>query len=256
MITPGLVSVTFRDRPAEEVAALARDAGLRAIEWSGDAHLPRGDIGRAHELAALSSETGLRIAGFGSYYRVGHSEADGYGFETVLDEAVALGAPAIRVWAGTRGSAEADEPYRAVVARESRRIADLAASRGIRIVFEWHAETLTDTAASALRLLQDTDHPNVRTLWQPHNGVEAPDNLAGLRAVLPWVQYLHVFHWWPTHHDRLPLADGEDRCLPYLDAAATCGRDLCALLEFVPDDSLDSFHRDAAVLRAWCEQVG
>jgi 3-dehydroshikimate dehydratase len=256
MITPGLVSVTFRDRPAEEVAALARDAGLGAIEWSGDVHLPRGDVGRARELAALSSETGLRIAGFGSYYRVGRSEADGYGFETVLAEAVALGAPAIRVWAGTRGSADADQADRAVVARESRRIADLAASRGIRIVFEWHAETLTDTAASALRLLQDTDHPNVGTLWQPHNGVGAPDNLTGLRKVLPWIHYLHVFHWWPTHHDRLPLAHGEDRWLPFLHAAKTCGHDLYALLEFVPDDSPDALRRDAAVLRAWCEQVG
>lgn len=255
MIIPGLVSVTFRDRPPVEVVAMAREAGLQAIEWSGDAHLPRGDTARARELAALCADAEIAIAGFGSYYRLCHSEEDGYPFDVALADASAMGAPAIRVWAGARASADADDAYRDAVARESHRIADLSAARHIRVAYEFHAETLTDTDESALALLQSVNHPNLGTLWQPHNGIEPETNLTGLRRLLPYVDYLHVFHWWPTHHDRLPLADGKASWIPYLQTASSTGHHLYALLEFVPNDCPDALHRDAATLQAWCSRM-
>ena len=40
---PGLCSVTMRQLGVEEVAKLAAESGLRAIEWGGDIHVPPGD---------------------------------------------------------------------------------------------------------------------------------------------------------------------------------------------------------------------
>src|SRR6187549_164575 len=96
--TCGLVSVTFRQLPPREIVDLARRAELGGIEWGGDVHVPAGDAGRAREVRAMTEDAGLSIVAYGSYYRAG--EEDEAAFAPVLDSACALGAPAIRIWAG------------------------------------------------------------------------------------------------------------------------------------------------------------
>jgi 3-dehydroshikimate dehydratase len=247
MISTGLVSVTFRALPPEEIISLVRRAGLQAIEWGGDVHAPPGDPGRAARIRGQTEDAGLEVSAYGSYYRVGKSDLP---FESVLDTAAALGAPAIRVWAGTSGSSETDERGRALVVEESRRIATLAQERNIAISYEFHGGTLTDTAESAAALLAEADHPNLFTFWQPPNGMEFEDCLAGLRLVLPRVSNVHVFHWWPTHADRFPLADGAALWSEYLRVLGGTGRARFASLEFVPGDSTEVFLEEAGTLRA------
>ena len=150
MFLPGLVSITFRQLSVEEIIALVTQAGLAAVEWGGDVHAPHGDETRARTVARLGADAGLDAAAYGSYYRVGHPETGP--FEAVLASAVALGAPQIRVWPGNQGSDSADEAYFQTVVEDSRRIADLAQAEGVGIVYEFHADTLTDTNAAALRL--------------------------------------------------------------------------------------------------------
>ena len=41
-ILAGVCSVTFRALSVEEVAQLAASAGVQAIEWGGDVHVPPG----------------------------------------------------------------------------------------------------------------------------------------------------------------------------------------------------------------------
>jgi 3-dehydroshikimate dehydratase len=137
------------------------------------------------------------------------------------------------------------------VVEDSRRIADLAADAGIPIVYEFHRNTLTDTNAAARRLLESVDHPNVRSYWQPPRGYSIDENLAGLDAVLPWLAGLHVFNWDRTTFARLPLADAAGDWTQYLSKAATTGRDMYALIEFVRYDSPERFLADAATLRQW-----
>ena len=88
-------------------------------------------------------------------------------FAQSLASAEALGAPTLRIWAGTKPSAEADAAYRAKLAGEAAMLAGMAAGKGIKLAFEWHRDTLTDTNESALRLLSDAGHPNLYCLWQP-----------------------------------------------------------------------------------------
>ena len=244
MISPGLVSITFRKLAVTDIIALVRQAQLAGIEWGGDVHVPPGNATLARHVRQQTLDAGLAVAAYGSYYRVGENQP----FEPVLESAIALGAPTIRVWPGGLASDKADVTYRQRVVEDSRRIADLAGKAGISISYEYHAGTLTDTDASAQQLLRAVDHPNVFTLWQPHNGAAFEANLAGLRGVLPRVSNVHVFHWWPDATVRLPLADGAERWRKYL--AALTGKHW-VLLEFVAGDDPDNFLRDAATLRSW-----
>ncbi|MCE9615023.1 MAG: sugar phosphate isomerase/epimerase [Lentisphaerae bacterium] len=251
MILPGLVSITFRALPVPAIVDLARSAGLAGIEWGGDVHVPHGNLAAARDAATCTARAGLRVAAYGSYYRVGSSEERGMTFASVLESAVALGAPLIRVWAGDRGSTGAAVTHWQHVIDDSRRIGDLAAARGLRIVFEFHGATLTDTHPSALRLLQSVNHPAVFTYWQPPAGIPREEAQAGLRALLPWVRGLHVYHWSPTHEERHPLAEGADGWSRVLHDAREAGHDMYALLEYVRDDDPRQLAPDAATLRRW-----
>lgn len=254
MLSTGLVSITFRQLDPAPIINLVRQAGLDAIEWGGDIHVPHSDTTRADEVRHMTEEAGLRTAAYGSYYRVGHSEDDGLSFEQELDTAIHLGAPLIRVWPGTLGSAAADDAYRQHIANESCRIAELAAQAGIAVAYEFHGGTLTDTAVSARALLEAVAHPNLKALWQPGGEDLVSARLDGLHHVLPWLTNIHVFHWARRSDgsmSRLPLAEGEAAWREYFAAISKTGRDHCAMIEFVQDNEPEQFLRDAAVLREW-----
>jgi sugar phosphate isomerase/epimerase len=253
---PGLVSVTFRGLPPREIVDLVRRVRLAGIEWGGDIHVPHGDIGRAIEVGAMTRDAGLAVAAYGSYYHVGESEGEGLEFARVLETAVALGAPLIRVWAGRRGSADADPAYRDRVAAAARRVGAVAAAAGVRVAFEFHSGTLTDSTDSAVELMAATTEAGLLTYWQPPVGWTHADHLDSLARLLPHLAHLHVFHWLHTW-ERRPLAEGARPWLALLRAAAAApgGGPRWALLEFVRDDNPAQLAEDAAVLTEWMAQV-
>jgi 3-dehydroshikimate dehydratase len=259
MIRGGLVSITFRTLSPRAIIDLVTHADLAGIEWGGDVHVLHGEIRLAHEVARMTQEAGLLVAAYGSYNRVGVSEADGLAFERVLEGAVALGAPTVRVWAGNRGSAEADQAYRAAVVDDARRIAVLAHAAGITVSFEYHRNTLTDTNASAHRLLEEVGHPNVRTYWQPPVAIPPAECLEGLDAVSGYLSNAHVFQWAATSAtaaaDRRPLAEGVEVWRQYLERIAATDRDHFAMIEFVRDDAPEQFLTDALVLSGWLAEL-
>lgn len=244
----GLVSISFRKlSPGEVINEVAR-AGQHGIEWGGDSHVPHGDTSAADTVGRQTRDAGLDVAAYGSYYRLAETK-DNPDFQAVLDAALALRAPTIRVWAGKRGSADADDTYRRAVEEDARRICALAAPHNIRIAFEYHGGTLTDSIDSSVALLRALPLDNLDTLWQPPNG--QPEDICeqSLRAVLPRVSNVHVFHWGPGGWgDRYPLADGRKRWKRYFHILAEAPQPRWALMEFVKDDSLDQYHRDARVL--------
>ena len=255
-LLPGLLSVTFRKRSADAVIALAADAGLSAIEWGGDVHVPHGDLATAAEVKRRCDDRGLAVSAYGSYLRAG--EAGGPSVEAVMDTAVALGAPTVRVWAGGRGST--DTPDRRPVTDALVACCDAAAGRGLTVSTEFHGGTLTDTAESTAALIAAVARPNLRTFWQPPEGMDTVDAMTGLTTVAPHVSNAHVFHWWPDGQTRLPLADGGNRWPLYLTAlaalAALAGETRYASLEFIRGDDPDQFRRDAATLKRWLAGLG
>jgi 3-dehydroshikimate dehydratase len=257
MIRSGLVSITFRQLSPAEIVARAAQAGLEAIEWGGDVHVPHGDVDAARTVRRTTEEAGLQVAAYGAYYRVGHEEP--CPFADVLESAVALGAPLVRVWAGKQGSDTADDAYRARVVEDSKQIAELAAEAGLDVAYEFHGGTLTDTGASARQLLEAVDHPQMGTYWQPPNWATTEQALETLEAILPWLRNIHVFSWRRAQLGqkitRLPLAEGEAAWMRYLPVIASTGRDGYAEIEFVHDDAPASLREDAATLVQWLSRV-
>jgi sugar phosphate isomerase/epimerase len=252
MILPGLVSVTFRQLDPGEIIALAREAGLRGIMWGCDVHVKAGQPALAREIGRMTLDAGLEIEGLGSYYRAGSDQSD-TSFERELENALAVGAPRIRVWAGVKGSGVATARDRDAVAEDLRRCDELARAAGVQVALEFHGDTLTDTAESAAALFRELSGTGVRLYWQPPNGLAKAEALAGLRLVLPWVDNVHVFHWLMQdgHQIRRPLSEGTPVWLDYLRVLEEAGRPRWAMLEFVADDSPTQLLDDARQLRRW-----
>lgn len=249
MIRPGLCSVTFRGLEVDRVVELAADAGLACIEWAGDAHVLPGDTDAAHRARELTEQAGLAVASYGSYLRFeGTDEEFSAALEGVIASARGLGAPRIRVWAGSRGSADVGEQDRAALVHRIQEFAEGAAAHGIDVGLEFHGSTLTDEIGSTLRLLEEVGRGTVLSYWQPHQGMPAADALETLRQVLPHTSTIHVFSWWPTH-ERLPLAERADLWREVFGVLSVEGSDRDALLEFIPGDDPAVLAREAATLR-------
>ena len=240
---PGVVSATFRDKPADELIRLAVENHLEAIEWSENAHVQMNDPEGARALCERTRAAGLHIAAYGSYYRLGEYEDPAETFRKSLVSAAAMGAPVMRVWAGTKASADADEAYRQKLAQEAHMIAQLAQEAGVKVAFEWHKNTLTDTNESAMQLLADAGHANLYCLWQPTVALSPAQRVEGIQLLGDRLVNMHVYSW--PDGKRGPLNAAEWKL--YLDAAQ-CGGSHCALMEFVRDNTEEQFASDAKTL--------
>ncbi|MDX8044574.1 TIM barrel protein [Gracilibacillus sp. S3-1-1] len=250
----GLCSVTFREKSPLQIIRLAKKAGLEAIEWGADVHVIPEDDQLAETIGEQTREEGLVVSSYGSYYRLADYSGNEYDFTSILQTAQKLGAPAIRVWAGMRASADADPCYVQKVIEDARRIADLAADEGITVHLEYHEHTLTDTKESARKLMEKIDHPNLFLYWQPQNDVSVQERLASIELLKSWLTNIHVFHWY-SFADRLELKQGEEEWLTYLQAINQNGANRYLLMEFVKGDDETEFLRDAQILHKWREML-
>ena len=252
VIVPGLCSVTMRHLGIEEVARLAAEAGLRAIEWGGDVHVPPGDVAAAARVRAASEAAGVTCASYGSYLL-----ADGDGApETVarvLDTAVELGASNVRVWTpfGVEpGSRRTNEVVDALGA-----VSTAAADRDLTVGIEFHGSTLTATLASVAALLDAVGAANLSSYWQPPYWLPArsvADDVREVEALSPRLSHVHVYEW--VGEERRPLAEGAGRWRAVFEALGTGAAPdrptpRVALLEFVAEDDPVALLRDARTLR-------
>jgi 3-dehydroshikimate dehydratase len=243
VIRRGLCSVTLRHLPVEEVVAVAASAGLAAVEWGADVHVPPGDERAAEAARSACAGAGLAVASYGSYHRAGDDAQKD--FDVVLATAGRLGAPRIRIWAGATPSREAGPRRRAAVADAARRTVERAGESGIQVALEYHGGTLTDDPASTLVLLEAVDP--LRTYWQPAQDLPDDAALAELRQVLPRLAALHVFSWWPGS-ERRPLEARADLWRGAFGLAGSRAEDVDALLEFVPGDDPATVAREARTM--------
>lgn len=255
----GLCSITFRQLTCRQLVDLVKQAGLDAIEWGGDVHVPPGNIAAAREAKKLTLDAGLTVSSYGSYYKVIDEKGAVQDSRPVLDSTLALGADTIRIWAGGKGSDVVDAGYRRRLVEACRLAVQAAADEGIRVAFEFHNHTLTDTNESAALLLHELNHPNAYLYWQPmYWGPELSVRIQGLRMLHEKVLNFHVFHWrydssksnWAEAVDRRPLHEGAPDWEKYLSVPLP-EKERFALIEFVRGDSAEQFLKDACTLKRW-----
>jgi 3-dehydroshikimate dehydratase len=252
---PGLCTVSFRSLPVDRVVALAASAGVTALEWGGDVHVPHSDLDAARRAAELSADAGLEVVSYGSYLFL--DDGAGAHIDRVFDTAQELGAPGVRVWAAHGVEPGAPAAQVATVVGAARRAASAAQERGLHLTLEFHAGTLTATAASARALLDEVASPVLFTAWQPPywSSRDPADEDADIALLAPRLSHVHVYDW-DTDGTRHPLARSADRWGRRLQVAAASGDDAeaggvprSALIEFVPDDDPAALAAEVAVLR-------
>ena len=244
----GLVSITFRQKSTEEIIDLAQKNRLDGIEWGSDVHVPVGNLENARAVGNETRAAKLEVVAYGSYYRAGAENE--FQFYQVLETAVALGAPAIRVWAGNKGTERTTEKEWQTVAEDLHRIGELADRENVQVHLEYHDATLTDSAENTMNLLKAVDHPNLFTYWQPSVGIFTDARLASIGQVAPRLANVHVFNW--DFIFRLPLVVGRNQWQRFIDKIDSIQSEYLSdryfMLEFVKDDDETQFKKDAQVL--------
>lgn len=240
----GLVSISFRSHTPEEILAAVKDAGLSAVEWGGDVHVPHGDKAAAKRIKALSDSFGISIPEYGSYYAIGKSDPEL--FDAVLATAKELGTDIIRVWAGQGKPSDtySREEYEAAVA-DAKRICDL--SGDITVALECHPNTLTDEYHTAHRFITDVGRENLKMFWQPNQHRPLEYNIDSIRALLPYIVSVHVFSW--RRKEKFPLAALEIDWLEYIKLLS--GKSINYMLEFMHDGNIETLKETAKVLNSW-----
>ena len=246
-LKPGLVSVTFRKLSVADIIALCAEAGLGAIEWGGDVHVP--DVDTARKTADLMRVNGMETVSYGSYYRAGTGED----FTPALNAAVALNAPNIRIWAGDKNPDEADATYRAAVVADIRNACDMADKFNVSVSVEYHGNTLTNTQESAVLLLGQVSRTNFYSYWQPLGNTTREENIKNIGQLRALNKLSNIHAYYTAGGERKPFADGRALWADYFKAAEPhCGY---ALLEFVMDDDPRQFIRDASALINVLDQI-
>jgi copper chaperone CopZ/sugar phosphate isomerase/epimerase len=255
---PGLVSISFRKYGVKEIVGAAAKAGLKAVEWGGDVHVPPGDVRAAAETGRLTREAGLFVPSYGSYYRItGEAAAAGSvpdEFKKVCESALALEAGIVRVWGGTRSPDKYTPDEFGAICAEADMIGEYTGRNGLKVALECHNYTVTEDYGSALRFIDGTGNGNVYLYWQPNQFRPFGYNIDSARAMNPHVLSVHVFNW--NASSRFPLRDGKKEWEAYLGILSRepwpSGVDSRGLmLEFMHDDRIETLPETAATLREW-----
>ena len=243
---PGVVSATFKKTSltVDDILALMKECGLRTVEWSENVHVFPSDLTGAELLGRKTRDAGFSVAAYGSYYRIAGREHVDADFAESLAAANALGAPVIRIWAGEKPSAEVSEEEVYRMAREADEAADMAAAQNIKVAFEWHKNTLTDTNESAAKLMSFANNDNLYCLWQPTVALSPRERVEGIQMLQKRLLNFHVYSW--PDGKRGPLNEAE--WYLYFSAAEQMGGTHAAMLEFVKDDAVEQFRQDAGRL--------
>ena len=246
----GLTSVTFRDKDYETILDYCVKSGISCIEWGSDVHVPENDLEKAEKVRRASAEAGIRICSYGSYYKIGENENGVDAFLPYLEAAVALGAPIIRLWAGKVGSQAATQEYYERAVKETRLLCDLAAEWGITLATEFHINTLTDNADSAIRFYRDVNRENFGLYYQYSVLYSFEDNIVTLEKMLPYVRMIHVFYN-EVRFVRMSLEEG--RGIEFWTRIINLLREhsvrIDLLFEFLKDSSPEGLQREAEIMR-------
>ncbi len=248
MIRLGLCSVTFRDREVHEVIEIARAEGLKGIEWGGDVHVPAGASPLlVRKIREDTHRAGLAIPSYGSYFNALEEPPGDFG--RVLETARLLGAGTIRIWAGWVSPGRLSREQLGRLAATARQVAEMGASHGIKVAFEYHDNTPTHGAEAALRLLKAAGHPNLYSYFQPLHPNDLNQTLADFARIRPRLAHVHVQN--NDGEDNCDLAEYAPMWRELVRGLRAMDFDRFALFEFNQGNTVEQLRRDAALIRGF-----
>ena len=242
MYKTGLVSISFRSIEALVLLDKVKNAELECIEWGSDVHAPKDDIAKLEMLAKKQKELGINCSSYGTYFRF--MKDDPEELHDYIKAAKILGTDILRLWCGTKGSKDMIEEDLENLYKDAEKAAKIAEEYGVKLCMECHNDTLTDWKEPALELMKKINSPAFRMYWQPNQHRSLEENIAYAKMLAPYTEHLHVFNW--AGDNRFPLEDGIETWKTYLKEFSD---DKYLLLEFMPDDKIETLPTEAESLR-------
>lgn len=238
----GLVSISFRKHAPKEILAAMKAAGLTWIEWGSDVHAPKEDLENLKKLSDLQKEYGVKCSSYGTYFTLGTTPVNE--LAEYFRAAKILGTRIVRLWCGEKDSELYSEAEKKQLFDTCRQAAAMAEECDVILCMECHNNTFTNRKEGALELMEAVNSSHFRMYWQPNQFREEAENIAYAGLLSSYTEHLHVFHW--KEHDRFPLSEGIEKWHAYLKEFRG---DRTILLEFMPDDRLETLQEETEALR-------
>jgi len=265
-----LCTISHREKLLEYVLDLARELGFQAIElWGREPHISEQfDENRVQAARRMIEDRGLGICALGSYVVFGpvRTRAEELvNLDDMLHTARCLRVPLVRVWASDIGSDVATKAQWDRTVGEIQEACDRAARLNVTLVAEMHDDSLADTAASALRLLEQVDRDNFRLNFEVSTRLRSETPAQRLAAVLPFVVHTHLQNFSAyagadgEKPKWAPISDGLVDYLPLLELLCDHGYQGCYALEFAAregDGKRESLAQDLAYLKSLFRLLG
>lgn len=248
MYNLGLVSISFRNSDFETIIKCAKAAGLSCIEWGSDVHAPKDDTKKLNTIAELQKKYGISCSSYGTYFRLGETPLES--LEGYIKAARVLGTEILRLWCGNKGSQKYSSAERNSLVNECIKAAKIAESNKVTLCMECHDGTFTDTKESALYLMRAVNSNSFRMYWQPNQYRTEDENFQYAEALSKYTEHIHVFNW--CGNQRLSLNNGIDVWKKYIKKFEN---NKTLLLEFMPDNNIDSLSIEAEALRKITEMI-
>ncbi|MBQ3545442.1 MAG: TIM barrel protein [Lachnospiraceae bacterium] len=238
----GLVSVSFRDKSPQEILIAMKKVGLSYIEWGSDIHAPKDNIENLKLLSELQNQNDIVCSSYGTYFVIGTTKTKE--LEAYIRAAQILGTDVLRLWCGNKDSEKYSESEKAELFDECRRLAEIAQGNNVKLCMECHSGTYTNTAKSSLELMKAVNSDAFRMYWQPQSFLCFEENVVFAKEISPFVENIHIFNW--VKDKRLSLGEGIEHWKAYL---AQFSKTKTLLLEFMPDDKIDSLIDESRYLK-------
>lgn len=238
----GLVSISFRGLTAEQIMKAVKKAGLTCVEWGSDVHAPCNVPEKLTEIVALQQQYGLTCSSYGTYFWLGWDDIAQ--LPDYIRAAKILGTNILRLWCGKKDPDSILPEEKEKLFADCKAAAAMAERENVILCLECHNNTYTQTKEGALELMQYVNSPAFRMYWQPNQHRSIEENISYIQLLKDYVTHIHVFQW--KGNDRFPLLDGFAEWQGYL---AQLGTDHTLLLEFMPDDQIETLPYEADALK-------
>ncbi len=244
----GLVSISFRKYSVEEIIKALKKAGLRFIEWGSDVHAPFNDIEKLNKIASMQKENDIECSSYGTYFKLGTDDLGK--LEEYIEAAKILGTDILRLWCGDKNPLKYSKEEKENLFEECKKAGKIAQKHNVTLCMECHQNTYTEEKEAALELMNNISSPHFKMYWQPNQFRKEDENTEYLKLLLPHILHIHVFNW--ENENRYPLELAKKEWKQYL---SNLKEKHTLLLEFMPDDKIESLDKEAYSLKKFLEDL-
>lgn len=171
------------------------EVGFRQLEvWQY--HITSLDDRSFKALRTEAKHWGITCPIVGAYPQLnptGKAASEGFRrFQAIVERAVALEAEAVKIFAGNQATESlTGGEYRQAIAHLAR-LVEAAGAKGLSLMVETHRKTLFDSAAAALKIIDEIGDPNLKVCIQPFDFDSTVDFVSDYETLADHVVHVHL----------------------------------------------------------------